>query len=274
MLNLTDPITYLELSLRTGNQLEELCIDNVKELVELDEDTLLDKIGRVSTNEVIESLMFTPYTLGMEFTEVQGITIYFREGGWGVIPVADGIELYESHQNVADAMRWLKSHNVESERQFAIAQDNWDNMCDDPPPDNLDDFDWDDDFDATDFDELDWHDDHACMGDTSHVYDETQDECHRCGHDPDSEPTELKIEILNEGFATVNGFDINVDTIYGCPKAVGPKGYYINSEREPNARSKFYTWEEVFRVFDQYIKAITEAGQYISISEFEKTVND
>ena len=274
MLTLNNPISYLELSIHANKRLEELCIDTVKELVELDEDTLTDKIGRVNTYEVIESLMFTPFHLGMEFTEVQGITIYFREGGWGVIPVADGVELCESHRNVADAMRWLELHNVESERQFAIAQENWDNMCDDPPMPDDDDFDWEDEpaiqwtvtevYNAkvplivgqvlTDtehdtlkesfpkeflaypelnnhLDDLDWDDGHDCMGDSSHTFDETQSECHRCGHDPHVEEylkEQQEAELYACFYKNWNGTTIKdyMEIAKGC-KAAGDIGHPI-----------------------------------------------
>ena len=83
--------------------------------------------------------------------KMQGFDITFNEGGWGYIPVADGVELDESFVTKELAIKWLNDgRSIDTERQFSIAQSNWDNMCDEPPhpaQHDGDDFDWIDDED-------------------------------------------------------------------------------------------------------------------------------
>ena len=61
---------------------------------------------------------------------IQGFNITFQEGGWGWKPVVNGTTLCESFTTQEDAVHWLKGRNINFERNFAIAQDQYDNMTD------------------------------------------------------------------------------------------------------------------------------------------------
>ena len=73
---------------------------------------------------------------------VQGFHITFNKGGWGFLPVADGVELCESFLSKDNARKWLNENNVKNEREFAIAQYQWDNMLPEDYEDYHDDFDY------------------------------------------------------------------------------------------------------------------------------------
>ena len=62
--------------------------------------------------------------------EIQRFNITFNKGGWGLKPVADGIELSESFRTKEKAVLWLEKRSIRTERQFSKAQDAWDNMAD------------------------------------------------------------------------------------------------------------------------------------------------
>ena len=61
---------------------------------------------------------------------IQGFNITFKKGGWGWIPVVNGTTLCESFTTQENAVNWLKGRNINFEKGFAIAQDQYDNMAD------------------------------------------------------------------------------------------------------------------------------------------------
>ena len=83
----------------------------------------------------------------------------------------------------------------------------------------------------------------------------------------------MNIEQISESQVKVNGIRHNIDTIYGDPHIIGPKGYYVHvGDRDQNANPIFYTYQKVSEVFNAYIKAL-QNGNYIPFRQFESNLN-
>ena len=83
----------------------------------------------------------------------------------------------------------------------------------------------------------------------------------------------MNIEQTSESQISVNGITHHIDTIYGEPDIIGPKGYYVYIEDEhQNANPTFYTYQKVFEVFNAYKEAL-QNGNYIPFRQFESNLN-
>ena len=83
----------------------------------------------------------------------------------------------------------------------------------------------------------------------------------------------MNIEQISESQISVNGIIHHIDTIYGEPDIIGPKGYYVYIEGEhQNANPIFYIYQKVFEVFNAY-KETLQNGNYIPFRQFESNLN-
>ena len=76
MIHATQPVTVLEMSVRTNNILERIGIETVRDLVEKTEGDLLEykDFGRTQLNEVRDSLTHTHLTLGTKMANLDYVT--------------------------------------------------------------------------------------------------------------------------------------------------------------------------------------------------------